>query len=153
MEVILLENIVKLGSFGSKVKVAKGYGRNFLIPQGKAVPANAANLAKFEARREEFQQAADLKRAKAQEKAAEIQAVHLIIHARSADEGKLYGSVGTQDIAEAFKKHNIEVRRQDVRLPNGAFREVGEYEVDIHLHVEVLAKAKITILAEAKILK
>lgn len=150
MEVILLENIGKLGKFGAKVKVAKGYGRNFLIPQGKAVPANAANLAKFEAQREDFQRAADLKREQAQERAAEIQAVHLVIHARSADEGKLYGSVGTQDIAEAFKKLNIDVKRQEVRLPNGAFRELGEYEADIQLHAEVTTKAKISIVAEAK---
>ncbi len=150
MEVILLENIGKLGKFGAKVKVAKGYGRNFLIPQGKAVPANAANLAKFEAQREDFQRAADLKREQAQERAAEIQAVHLTIHARSADEGKLYGSVGTQEIAEAFKKHNIDVKRQEVRLPTGAFRELGDYEADIQLHAEVIAKAKISIVAEAK---
>ena len=150
MEVILLENIKKLGQFGSKVKVAKGYGRNFLIPQGKAVPANAVNLAKFEAQREDFQRAADLKREQAQERAAEVQAVHLIIHARSADEGKLYGSVGTQEIAEAFKKQNIDVKRQEVRLPNGAFRELGDYEVDVQLHAEVFAKAKISVVAEAK---
>lgn len=150
MEIILLENIGKLGRFGDKVKVAKGYGRNFLIPQGKAVPANAANLAKFEAQREDFQQAADLKRDQAQERAAEIQAVHLVIHARSADEGKLYGSVGTQDIAEAFKKLNIDVKRQEVRLPNGAFRELGDYEADIQLHAEVATKAKISIVAAAK---
>ena len=150
MEVILLENIRKLGQFGSKVKVAKGYGRNFLIPQGKAVPANAANLAKFEAQREAFQQTADQKRDQAQERAAEIQAIHLVIHARSADEGKLYGSVGTQEIAEAFKQHNIDVKRQEVRLPNGAFREIGDYEVDIQLHAEVSAKAKISVVAEIK---
>jgi large subunit ribosomal protein L9 len=150
MEIILLENIGKLGKFGSKVKVAKGYGRNFLIPQGKAVPANAANLAKFEAQREDFQRAADLKREQAQERAAEVQAVHLIIHARSADEGKLYGSVGTQDIADAFKKNNIDVKRQEVRLPNGAFRELGDYEVTVQLHAEVTATAKISIVAEAK---
>lgn len=150
MEVILLENIRKLGQFGSKVKVRKGYGRNFLIPQGKAVPANAVNLAKFEAQREAFQQAADQKREKAQERAGEIQAIHLIIHARSADEGKLYGSVGTQEIAEMFKKHNIDVKRQEIRLSNGAFRELGDYEVDIQLHAEVSAKAKISIIAEAK---
>jgi large subunit ribosomal protein L9 len=150
MDIILLENIRKLGNFGSKVKVRKGYARNFLIPQGKAVPANAANLAKFEAQREDFQRAADLKREQAQERAGEIQAVHLMIHARSADEGKLYGSVGTQEIAEAFKKHNIDVKRQEVRLPNGAFRELGDYEVDVHLHAEVNAKAKISIVAEAK---
>ncbi len=150
MEIILLENIRKLGQFGEKVTVAKGYGRNFLIPQGKAVPANALNLAKFEAQREEFQKVAELKREHAQKRADEVQAVHLIIHARSADEGKLYGSVGTQDIVEAFKKHNIQVKRQEVRLPNGAFREIGNYEADIQLHAEVIAKAKISIVAAVK---
>lgn len=150
MEVILLEKIKKLGEFGSKVKVAKGYGRNFLIPQGKAVPANAANLARFEAQREEFQQAADLKRQQAEERAVKIQAVQLVIPARSADEGKLYGSVGTQEIAEAFKQHNIEVKRQEVRLSNGAFREIGEYEVELQLHTEVTVPVKVSVVAEAK---
>lgn len=148
MEVILLENVRNLGKFGTKVKVAKGYGRNYLIPQGKAVPANSDNLAHFEARRAELEQAAAERLQAAQERAAEIEALHIKISANAGDEGKLYGSIGTLEISRAFKEHNVDVARQEVLLPEGPIREVGDFEVEIHLHAEVLATAKLTVVAE-----
>ena len=148
MQIILLENIRNLGKFGSKVQVANGYGRNFLIPQGKAVPANKQNIAKFEAQRNELEQAAQQRLSAAQERAAEINSIQIIISARSADEGKLYGSIGTMELARAFKEKGIEVERHEIRLPNGPLRELGAYEIDLQLHAEVVATTKVTIIPE-----
>lgn len=150
MDIILLENVRNLGKFGKKVRVANGYGRNFLIPQGKAVPATQENIAKFEAQRESLEQAANERLQKAQERAAEINNVHLVIKARAADEGKLYGSVGTHELADAFAAQNIQVARQEIRLPNGVLREIGEFEVELQLHAEVTAQVKLTIQASEK---
>lgn len=150
MEVILLENIRNLGQFGTKVKVAKGFGRNFLIPQGKAVPATKENLAKFEARREELRKVADQKLAEAQSRVAEINAVKLVIQARAGDEGKLFGSVGTLEICNAYKNLGIDVKRQDIRLPNGPLRELGDFEIEIQLHAEISATAHVSVVPEAK---
>ncbi|MBS0288507.1 MAG: 50S ribosomal protein L9 [Proteobacteria bacterium] len=148
MEVILLENVRNLGKFGSKVNVAKGFGRNFLIPQGKAVPATKENIAQFEAQRAKLEKAAQDRLSKAQERAAEIAAVRLIIKARSAEEGKLFGSIGTIEIARAFKEKGIEVSRQEIRLPNGPLRELGEYVIDLQLHAEAIAQAKVSVVPE-----
>ncbi len=148
MEVILLENVRNLGRFGTKVNVANGYGRNYLIPTGKAVPATGNNLAQFEAKRAELEKAANERLESARQRAAEIEAVHVTIAARAADEGKLYGSVGTFDIVKAFADKNVKLERQDVRLPNGPMREVGDFEVTCQLHAEVVAVAKVTIVAE-----
>lgn len=148
MEVILLENIRNLGRFGNKVRVANGYGRNFLIPRGKAVPATKDNLATFEAQRAKLEAAASDRLQKAQERASEIEAVHVTISARAGDEGKLYGSIGTAEISQAFKEKGVELARQDIRLPNGPLRELGDFEVDCQLHAEVNAMAKVTIAPE-----
>ena len=148
MEVILLENIRNLGPFGTKVRVANGYGRNYLIPMGKAVPATKDNLAKFEADRAKLEQAAKERLQKAQERAAEIEAVHLTLAARAAEEGKLYGSIGTIEIAHAFKDKGIEIQRQEILLPEGPIRELGDFEVHIQLHAEVIATAKVSIISE-----
>lgn len=145
MEVILLENIRNLGKFGTKVNVANGYGRNFLIPKGKAVPANKENLAQFEARRAELEKAAHDRMSKAEERAAEINNVHLQISMLAGDEGKLYGSIGTIEIVKAFQDKGVEVSRQEIRLPNGAIREIGDFEVEVQLHAEVVAKVRLTI--------
>lgn len=150
MEVILLENIRNLGRFGNKVRVANGYGRNFLIPRGKAVPATKDNLANFEAQRAKLEQAASERLQKAQERASEIEAVHITISARAGDEGKLYGSIGTTEISQAFKEKGVELARQDIRLPNGPLRELGDFEVDCQLHAEVNAMAKVTIVPEVE---
>src|SRR6056297_1271587 len=129
MEVILLENIRNLGRFGNKVRVANGYGRNFLIPRGKAVPATKDNLAEFEAQRAKLEEAAEARLNKAQERASEIEAVHVIVSARAGDEGKLYGSISTAEIVKAFTEKGVELVRQEVRLPNGPIRETGDYEI------------------------
>lgn len=148
MEIILLENVRNLGKFGSKVNVAKGFGRNYLIPQGKAVPATKDNLVKFEADRAELEKAAKDKLQSAQERAAEINNVHMKIEARVGDKGKLFGSIGTIELVKAFKDHGVELERQEIRLPHGAIRETGEYVVEVQLHAEVVAEAKVTIIAE-----
>jgi len=150
MEVILLENVRNLGKFGNKVQVANGYGRNFLIPKGKAVPATKNNVAKFEARRAELEKNAETKFKQAQEKAAEINSIHLTIEMRSADEGKLYGSIGTAELVKAFAAKNVEVSRQEIKLPNGVIRELGDYDVSVQLHAEVLAHAKVSVVPEEK---
>lgn len=149
MEVILLENIRNLGKFGSKVDVAKGFGRNFLIPQGKAVPATKSNIAKFEAQRSDFEQAAKGRLHAAQERAAEVNNIHITIAARAA-EGKLYGSIGTVDLVKAFKDKGMNVTRQEIRLPNGPLREIGEYTIDLQLHTEVIASARVSVVPEAE---
>lgn len=152
MELILLENIRNLGPFGTRVKVAPGYGRNFLIPTGRAVPANTQNIAMFEARRAELESAANERLHAAQKRAATIEGVVVTITARAADEGKLYGSVGTNEIARALSaalaSTQITVERHEVRLPNGVIRELGEYEVELALHAEVVAKVKVTVAPE-----
>lgn len=148
MEVILLENMRNLGKFGVKVKVAKGFGRNYLIPQGKAVPANKENIAKFETERTHLEQAARDRLQAAQERAAEINNISITIAARSGDEGKLYGSIGTFELVKAFKDNGVSVVKQEVRLPNGPLRELGVYSIDLQLHAEVVAKAKVTVVAE-----
>jgi large subunit ribosomal protein L9 len=148
MEVILLENVRNLGKFGAKVNVANGFGRNFLIPQGKAVPATKQNIADFEAQRAKLEKAAHDRLLAAQERAAEISSLHLTIRARSAEEGKLFGSIGTIELAKTFKEKGIDVERQEIRLPNGPLRELGEYMIELQLHAEVIAKAKVSVVPE-----
>lgn len=147
MEVILLENIRNLGKFGSKVDVAKGFGRNYLIPQGKAVPATKLNLAKFESERADFEKAAKARLQAAEERAVQVNNLHITIAARAA-EGKLYGSIGTVDLVKAFKDKGVNVTRQEIRLPSGPFREVGEFTIDLQLHAEVIAVARLSIVQE-----
>ena len=140
MEVILLENVGNLGSLGDKVDVKSGYGRNFLIPQGKAVPATEDNVAKFEARRAELEAAAQAALAAAEQRAAAIEALASVsIEATAGEEGKLFGSVGTRDISEAITAAGVEIDKSEVRLPEGVIRELGEYEVMLQLHGNVAA--------------
>ncbi|MAI93386.1 MAG: 50S ribosomal protein L9 [Luminiphilus sp.] len=149
MEVILLENIGNLGALGDKVDVKPGYGRNFLIPQGKAVPATGDNVAKFEARRAELETAAAETLAAAAARGDAMSALGSIdIAATAGEEGKLFGSVGTRDIAEALTAAGCEVDKAEVRLPEGVIRELGEFEVMIQLHAEVTASVAINIVAE-----
>ncbi len=149
MEVILLEKVGKLGTIGDKVNVKAGYGRNFLIPQGKAVFATAENLAEFEARRAELEAAAAEQRSSAEARAQQLAALDTIVIASNAgDEGKLFGSIGTRDIADAITAAGVEVAKSEVKLPEGALRETGEYEIDIQLHAEVTQPIKLTIVAE-----
>jgi len=149
MEVILLEKIVKLGELGDKVKVKPGYGRNFLIPQGKAVPATADNVAEFEARRAELEGAAAEGVALAEVRAGRLAELgQIVIIVVAGEEGKLFGSVGTRDIADAVTSAGVEMNKAEIRLPEGALREVGEYEIKVHLHTDVDAVVQLAIVAE-----
>jgi large subunit ribosomal protein L9 len=149
MEVILLENISKLGRLGQTVNVKAGFGRNFLIPQGKAVHATEANTAAFEARRAELEAAAAALLAAAQLRADAINALGLVsITANAGEEGKLFGSVGTRDIAEAIVALGCEVDKFEVRLPSGALRELGEYEIAIQVHGDVTAMVALAVVQE-----
>ena len=149
MEVILLENIGNLGNLGDTVKVKAGFGRNYLIPQGKAVPANAANTAEFEARRAELEAAAAEQLSAAESRAEDINALGTVsIGANAGEEGKLFGSIGTRDIADAVTALGCAVDKSEVRLPEGALRELGEYDVAIQVHGEVTASIHLEVVPE-----
>jgi len=149
MDVILLENINKLGKLGETVSVKAGFGRNFLIPQGKAVYATAANVAEFEARRAELEAAAASQLAVAEQRAEAINALGVVtITAVAGEEGKLFGSVGTRDITEAVMALGCEVDKSEIRLPEGPLRELGEYEIAIQVHGDITTMVSISIVAE-----
>jgi len=148
MDVILLEKVGKLGGLGDKVAVKSGYGRNFLIPFGKAVPANEANVAEFEARRAELEKAAADKLAAAQARADQLNELAVTIVSKSGDEGKLFGSIGVRDIADAITAAGVEVNKSEVRLPEGTIRVIGDFDVTIHLHADVEAVIKLSVVAE-----
>lgn len=149
MEVILLEKIGKLGALGDKVSVKAGFGRNYLIPQGKAVPATEANVAKFEERRAELEKAAADKLTAAQTRGEALEGQAVTIASKAGDEGKLFGSIGTRDIAEAFTAAGQEVCKSEVRLPEGALRHTGEFEVALQLHPEVTVNVTLNVVGEA----
>ena len=149
MEVILLEKTRNLGSLGDKVKVRNGYGRNFLIPQGKAVPATEANIKYFEERRAELEKQAADKLAAAQARADKLTALGAVtVSAKAGDEGKLFGSVGTRDVADAITAAGVEVAKAEVLMPNGAIRNVGDFELEVQLHSDVVAAIKISVVPE-----
>ncbi len=148
MDVILLEKVANLGGIGDRVKVKPGYARNFLLPQGKATMATAANVARFEARRAELERKAQEDLYAAQQRAAALQDFKLRITTKAGSEGKLFGSVGTADIAEAVTAGGFEVERSEVRLPSGPIRAVGEHVVILHLHTDVDVSLPVTIVAE-----
>ncbi|MES2821353.1 MAG: 50S ribosomal protein L9 [Pseudomonadota bacterium] len=147
MEVILLEKVANLGNLGDKVNVKAGYGRNFLLPHGKATAATAANVAAFELRRADLEQAAADKKASAETRAAQLAELEVTITATAGDEGKLFGSIGTHDIADALTASGVEVAKSEVRLPNGTIRHVGEFDVAVHLHAEVEATVRVVVVA------
>lgn len=148
MQIILLEKVENLGSLGATVNVKPGYARNFLFPQGKAVPATKANVEQFEARRAELEAQAAAKLADAQSRAAKIEEIEVSVAVKAGDEGKLFGSLGNRDIADLISQAGVEVAKSEVRLPEGPIRNVGEYEVAIHLHPEVEAVLKLHVVAE-----
>jgi large subunit ribosomal protein L9 len=149
MDVILLENISKLGKLGETVKVKAGFGRNYLIPQGKAVHATEENTASFESRRADLEAAADTQMAEAQVRADAINALDMVtIPANAGEEGKLFGSVGTRDIADAIVALGCQVDKSEVRLPSGALRELGEFEIAIHVHGDVDAAVVVAVIPE-----
>ena len=149
MEVILLENIAKLGDLGDRVSVKAGYGRNFLVPMQKAVPATAKNVEVFESRKADLQKLADEKLQLAQARALKIADLKISITSKAGEEGKLFGSITVRDIAQAATTRGVEIEKSEVRLPDGPLRELGEYEVDIHLHTEVNTVLQVVVIAEA----
>ena len=148
MDVILLDKVANLGNLGDRVKVRSGYARNFLLPKGKATLATAANVARFEARRAELEKAANDALSAAQGRAAKFEGFKLTITAKAGSEGKLFGSIGTADIAEAASKAGQALERSEVRLPNGPLRTVGEHVVSVHLHTDINLDLPIVIAAE-----
>ena len=148
MDIILLQRIKNLGKLGDKVSVKAGYARNFLIPQGKAVSATESNTAAFEARRAELEKAEADVLAAAQARADQLNEVNIVITAKAGDEGKLFGSIGTRDIADALTNAGLVVDRAEVRLPNGALRHTGEFNIAIQLHHDVVAEVLVTIVSE-----
>lgn len=150
MEIILLEKIRNVGVLGDKVKVKSGYARNYLVPEGKAVYATEENTKKFEARRAELQKAASVGLEAAQKREAALTALGVInIPAKAGEEGKLFGSIGTRDIAAAITKIGVEVAKSEIHLPMGTLRQIGEYEIEIELHSDVVTVVKVNIVPEA----
>lgn len=150
MDIILLDKVANLGGLGDKVSVKAGYARNFLFPQAKAVPANKANLEKFEARRAELEAKLAANLAAAQDRAAKVaELAEVTIASKAGDEGKLFGSVGTRDIADAITEAGVAVVKAEVKLPNGTIRETGTFDIDLQLHAEVTATIKLVVVAEA----
>ncbi|MDC0662523.1 50S ribosomal protein L9 [Marinobacter sp. SS21] len=148
MEVILLEKVANLGSLGDKVKVKAGYGRNFLLPYGKAVAATEVNLKAFEERRAELEKAAADKLATAQSRAETLEGASFTITSKAGDEGKLFGSIGVRDIADAVTAGGTDVEKSEVRLPEGPIRVVGEYDIELQLHSDVTVAVKLAVVAE-----
>jgi large subunit ribosomal protein L9 len=150
MQIILLEKVKNLGDLGAVVDVRAGYGRNFLIPQGKALPATKDNLATVEARRAELQAEAAAQLAAAQARGETLTGATVTLAAKAGDEGKLFGSVGTRDIAEAISAQTgVAVEKAEVKLPNGALRNTGEFEIDVQLHSDVTVSIKLAVVPEA----
>jgi len=148
MNVILLDNVENLGSIGDLVTVKPGYGRNYLLPQGKAALATKENIAEIEARRAELEKAAAEERDAAKQRAKLVEGMTLVIPANVGSEGKLFGSVGPIDIEQAFEKLNIEVARAEVRMAEGPIHEVGEHAVGLHFHTDVDVEITVQVVAE-----
>ncbi len=148
MEVILLEKIRNLGDIGSQVKVKPGYARNFLFPQGKATTANPANIAKFETQRVELEAKEQVLLQQAQTRAEKLAQVAVTIAVRASEEGKLFGSVGIREIIAAVEAVGEEIDKKEVTLPEGPIHELGEYEINLQLHSDVVVPIKISIVAE-----
>jgi large subunit ribosomal protein L9 len=148
MDIILLQKVANLGQIGDRVKVKSGYARNYLVPTGKATMATAANIAKFEAQRAQLEAKAHEELAAAEARAAKFENFKLELKAKSGTEGKLFGSIGTTDIAEAAAKAGYPVSRSEVRMPNGPIRTTGEHTVQLHLHTDIDVTLPVTIVAE-----
>jgi len=149
MQLILLQKVINLGNLGDKVNVKPGYGRNYLVPQGKAVPATAANLAEFEARRAEYEAKAKALVDAAAARIAKLEGVSVTLYANASTEGKLYGSVGPREIAEALTKLGTEVNKSEVVLGEGPLRTTGEFDIVIHLHADAETTVKVIVAPEA----
>lgn len=149
MQLILLQKVTNLGGLGDRVNVKPGYGRNFLVPQGKAVPATAANIAMFEQRRAEFEAKAKAQLDAAEARRGKLEGASVTLYANAATEGKLYGSVGPREIAEALSKTVVAVEKSEVVLGEGPLRHVGEFDVLLHLHADVDVTVKVIVQPEA----
>lgn len=148
MEVILLDKIRHLGNMGDRVSVKPGYGRNYLIPQSKAVSATETNIAKFEARRAELEKAATEALQASQARADALVALKITIPAKAGDEGKLFGSIGTMDLVRAIGAAGVTVTKSEIRLPNGPLRQIGDFEIHVQLHSDVMTYVKVSVVAE-----
>jgi len=148
MQLILLQNVQNLGKLGDKVNVKPGFGRNYLIPYGKAAPATPTNLAEFEARRAEYEAKAKASLDGAEARKAALEGVEVTISANASTEGKLYGSITPRDIADALTKHGHKVEKSEVVLGEGPLRRTGEYEIVVHLHADIEATVKVIMIGE-----
>ena len=148
MELILLEKVQNLGDLGDKVNVKPGYGRNYLVPAGKAVPATAANIAEFEARRAELEKIALQKLSSAEERSTGLDGFEITLTANASEEGKLYGSIGPREIADEVTRQGIELEKSEVIMGEGPIRYTGEHEVQLHLHVDIDTKSNVTVNPE-----
>ena len=148
MELILLEKVAQLGDPGDLVKVKSGYGRNFLIPSGKAIRADKENKAEYEKRKEELLKAETKRKEMAIEEAKKLESIIVNIEAPVSEEGTLYGSIGTREITDSMAEKGIDLEKSSIRLPEGALKEVGEYSLDIELHPEVVQGIKVVITAK-----
>ncbi|NIP74179.1 MAG: 50S ribosomal protein L9 [Gammaproteobacteria bacterium] len=148
MEVILLEKVDNLGDLGERVHVRAGYGRNYLLPKGKATMASEENIKLFEQRRAELEKTAQEALAAAQARREQLEGMTVTITAKAGEEGKLFGSIGPADIAEALGRAGVEVEKKELRMPGGLIRVTGEYEVVVHLHTDVEAAVKVAVEAE-----
>ncbi|HXQ31836.1 MAG TPA: 50S ribosomal protein L9 [Steroidobacteraceae bacterium] len=148
MEVILIKKVANLGNIGDRVKVKAGYGRNFLLPTGRATLATVSNIAKFEAQRAEFEKKAAADLSSAEDRAAALTGFRLTMAAKAGSEGKLFGSIGTSDIAEALTRAGHPVERSEVRMPTGPIRTIGEHVLTIHLHTDVNVEVTVTVVVE-----
>jgi large subunit ribosomal protein L9 len=147
MRVILLEKIRNLGSLGEQVDVKPGYGRNFLIPKNKAVFATPKNIASFEVRRADLEKKEQESLQKAQARAALLTATTIVIAVQASDEGKLYGSVGVNEIKSALLAKSVEVSRREIMMPEGPLQSIGQYTVEVHVHSDVIANVSVEIVA------
>ena len=148
MEIILLQKVANLGQIGDRVKVKSGSARNFLVPTGRATMATPANIAKFEAQRHQLEAKAHEELAAAQARAAKFESFKLELKAKAGTEGKLFGSIGTADIAEAAMQAGYPIARSEVRMPTGPIRSIGEHQVQLHLHTDVDVTLTVTVIAE-----
>ncbi len=150
MDIILLDKIANLGTLGDQVSVKAGYARNFLFPQGKAVPATKVNIEHFEQQRAELEAKLGEVLAQAEARAEKVaELAQVTIASKAGDEGKLFGSIGTRDIADAITAAGVEVAKSEVRLPTGTIRTTGEFDIDLQLHADVFTTIKLEVIAEA----
>ena len=150
MEVILLEKVRNLGGLGDKVHVKSGYGRNFLIPQNKAVFATAKSIEQFEKRREELEKKAQQSFSSAEQRAAKFNDINLVISAMASEEGKLYGSVGVNEIKDALDAKEVEISKREIVMPEGPLHSIGNYTVEIHVHSDIVANLQVEIIPSKK---